>query len=78
MLAVLCLEDDTAKWVDADDECLMMRRVMYWCKPTAYPDITDGRESITLHIPMKNILNKEPLHKMMDILSKGEVFGNEL
>lgn len=78
LLAVLCLEDDPSQWVSTDDECLMMRRVMYWCKPTEYPEIENGSDSITLHIPLKNVLDKQTLHKMIDILSKGEVFGNEL
>lgn len=78
LLAVMCFEDDTSKWVNTNSECLMMRRVMYWCKPEAYREIPEGQENVTLHLPLTNVLNKESLHKMMDILSRGEVFGNVL
>lgn len=78
LVAVMVFEDDTSQWVRTDDESLTMRRVMYWCRPDVSREISDSQESVTLHLPLKNILNEESLHRMIDILSRDEVFRNEL
>lgn len=78
LLCILCLDEDTSKWVDCDGESLVLRKVMYWCKLETYKDIPEDQQNITLRIPLKNVFDKETLHKMIDILSKDEVFGNEL
>lgn len=78
LLALLYLDDDPSLWVDTNGDSLVMRRVMYWCKIDAGRELPDGQENVTLHLPLTNVLDKSSLHKMMDVLSRGEVFGNEL
>ena len=78
LFCILCLDEDTSRWVECDGESLHLRRIMYWCKPETYKEIPESQQSITLRIPLKNVFNKEALHKMIEILSRDEVFGNEL
>lgn len=51
ILALLCLDDDTTKWVETSAECLIMRRAMYWYKIEKEKVISDDQRTVTVRIP---------------------------
>ena len=71
LLFLLCLDEDTSKWVHADAESLVLRKVMYWCRLDSYDDIPPGQDSVTLRIPTSNVFDEATLHRMMDVFGKG-------
>ena len=78
ILAVLCLDQDTGRWVDVDGDHLGIRRVMYWCHPGSYPDLEDGQESLTIRIPCDNVLDAATLHRMVDAVCSNRRLSNHV
>lgn len=71
LLCLLCLDEDTSKWVHVDAESLVLRKVMYWCKLDSYDDIPSEQDSVTLRISTSNVFDEATLHWMIETLGMG-------
>jgi len=77
ILAVLILPSTVDKWVTVSTDKLIVTEKMYWYNVyTSNEEIKDSQKSITLKIPLTNIVNKESLTKMLDLTSSRELIEN--
>ncbi len=73
LLVVLDLPGDEVQWMTVTMEKLVLRRRAYWLSlQQGYDDVT-GQETVTVHIPNRNLLDVEILRKLMERSRAGEL-----
>ncbi|MDR3205741.1 MAG: DUF4365 domain-containing protein [Candidatus Methanoplasma sp.] len=77
-VGVLCLPQETSQWVSVTAKELIMKEVMYWYQIKKGPELEDGKEDITLNIPLTNILDGRALNKMMEMTAMKMEMGDEI
>lgn len=75
LLVVLELPQDESFWMMVTPEELILRRRAYWLSLQGgeYGKVSN-KQTITVHIPVGNVLNVETLHTLMERSRKGEIF----
>ena len=72
LLVVFELPRDKSRWMTVTAEELVLRRRAYWLSLQGHEEV-DGRETVTVHIPEKNVFNVDALQALMERSRKGEV-----
>ena len=75
---ILELSNNTSEWVSYNGSGLMLSKTMYWYNPSRGVMPKSNRNSITLSIPLKNVLNTSSLHEILHKISMGEIVENEI
>ena len=73
LLVVLDLPQDESRWMTVTPEELILRRRAYWLSRQGKGAVSN-RQTVTVHIPVGNLLNVESLKTLMGRSRKGEVF----
>lgn len=69
LLVVLFLPEDPAEWLVLSEEALVAKRCAYWASLHGAPD---GAESgCTVYLPRENVLDVQPLRRLMALFSLG-------
>ena len=72
LLVVLDLPKERAKWLNVTKEGLILRRRAYWLSIRDLPRISN-KNSITLSIPERNVLDVERLQDLMEESRTGKI-----
>ncbi len=73
LLVVLELPSDEAQWMTVTMEQLVLRRRAYWLNLQRHHEEITDQETVTVHIPERNILGVESLRELMDQSRTGEL-----
>ncbi|MYF36681.1 MAG: DUF4365 domain-containing protein [Synechococcus sp. SB0678_bin_12] len=75
LLVVLELPQDESRWMKVTPEELILRQRAYWLslQGEEHRDVSN-KATITVHIPVGNVLNVETLQTLMERSREGEVF----
>ncbi|MDE0647478.1 MAG: DUF4365 domain-containing protein [Cyanobacteria bacterium MAG IRC4_bin_6] len=75
LLVVLELPQDESRWMTVTPEELILRQQAYWLslQGEGHGDVSN-KTTITVHIPVGNVLNVETLQTLMERSREGEVF----
>ena len=66
LLVVLELPRDEARWLTVTAEKLVLRRRAYWLSLQRGHDEIPGQETVTVHIPERNVFDVEALRELME------------
>ncbi len=70
---ILALPKERKQWISVTEQELVLRRRAYWLSlQQNYSEITD-QETVTVHIPLQNVLNIKTLQDLMEKSRKGEL-----
>ncbi len=70
---ILALPKEREQWISLTEQELVLRRRAYWLSlQQSYNEIID-QETVTVHIPLQNVLNIETLQDLMEKSRKGEL-----
>ncbi len=73
LLVILALPKERKQWISVTEQELVLRRRAYWLSlQQNYSEITD-QETVTVHIPLQNMLNIKTLQDRMEKSRKGEL-----
>ncbi len=73
LLVILALPKERKQWISVTEQELVLRRRAYWLSlQQNYSEITD-QETVTIHIPLQNVLNIKTLQDLMEKSRKGEL-----
>jgi hypothetical protein len=70
-LGVLLLPDDPAIWLEQDEARLLTGSCMYWERAVALGTLGEGKQSKTVRLPRRNILNVAQLQEIMKTVGDG-------
>lgn len=73
LLVVLDLPQDESHWMTVTPEELILRRRAYWLSLQGKGKVSN-KATVTVHIPVGNLLNVESLQILMGRSRQGEVF----
>ncbi|MCY4331634.1 MAG: DUF4365 domain-containing protein [Cyanobacteria bacterium MAG CAR1_bin_15] len=73
LLVVLELPQEESRWMMVTPEELTLRRRAYWLSLRDCGEVSN-KTTVTVHIPVGNVLNVETLQTLMERSQKGEVF----
>ena len=73
LLVVLELPQEESRWMMVTPEELTLRRRAYWLSLQGEGKVPN-KATVTVHIPVGNLLNVEALQTLMERSRKGEVF----
>jgi Domain of unknown function (DUF4365) len=71
-LALLVLPRDPVQWLQSNDHELSLRQCMYWCSLEEEP-ANGNRQSTTVYVPRKNILDVNGLRTLMEAAANRRV-----
>ena len=69
LLFLFALPENPESWLQLTPQELILRKCCYWTSLAGAPPAIE--ESITIHIPEKNLFNVEQLRQILEMLSKG-------
>ena len=73
VLVVFELPQDESQWMTVTAEQLVLRRCAYWLSlQQGHADVT-GQETVTVHIPDRNLFDVQTLRTLMDRSRRGEM-----
>lgn len=73
LLVILALPKEREQWISLTEQELVLRRRAYWLSlQQSYNEIID-QETVTVHIPLQNVLNIKTLQDLMEKSRKGEL-----
>ena len=72
LLVVLELPQDESRWMMVTPEELILRRRAYWLNLQGKEEVSN-KTTVTVHIPVGNLLNVESLQTLMERSRKGEI-----
>lgn len=64
ILIIMLMPDDPDDWIEQTDEAFCARHGVYWTSILGAPD-SANTESVTVYVPMANMLDREQLDRMM-------------
>ena len=70
ILIVVLIPEELDNWLSQTDEELCMRHCAYWTSLRSRPTVPNS-SSVTVHIPLTNMFNKEELTDLMDEAERG-------
>lgn len=70
VLAVLCLPENEAEWLEISQNKLVLKKCCYWCQLKEGP--TENQSSKRIRIPLCNILSPESIKQILNKVEKGE------
>lgn len=73
LLVVLELPSDESRWMTVTHENLVLRRRAYWLSLQRDHEDVVNQETITVHIPERNLLNVEELCDLMERSRRGDI-----
>ena len=73
LLVVLDLPEDESQWMTVTTEELILRRRAYWMSLQQGHDELIGQQSVSVHIPERNLFNVEALHALMERSRSGNL-----
>jgi len=73
LLVVLELPQDESRWLMVTPEELILRRRAYWMSLQGQGEVSN-KETVTIHLPVGNVLNVKTLKTLMERSRKGEIF----
>lgn len=71
ILGVLVVPDLEVPWLDQDEERLLLRGRMYWQWASKLGEISEGKDSKTVHLPTSNLFDVEHLLGIMKHIGDG-------
>ena len=71
LLVIFELPTDKLLWLNHSEQELIMQKCAYWINLHGKPE-TDN-QTITVHIPIQNILSPDKLYELMVLASKEEL-----
>lgn len=75
LLVVLELPQEEARWMTVTPEELTLRRRAYWLSlQGGRHGAVSNKATVTVHVPVGNVLNVETLQTLMERSRKGEIF----
>ena len=75
LLVVLELPQEEARWMMVTPEELTLRRRAYWLSlQGGRHGAVSNKTTVTVHVPVGNVLNVETLQTLMERSRKGEIF----
>lgn len=72
LLVVLELPTDERRWMTVKSEKLVLRRRAYWLSLQQDHDEVVGQDTVTVHIPDRNVLDVEVLQDLMERSRMGD------
>ncbi len=69
ILLLLCLPEDTSKWVEQSEDHLIVRRCCYWARFSG--DSTPNSKTARIRISRKQLFTPETLMDLLDHVEKG-------
>ena len=73
LLVVLELPGDEARWMTVTAEELTLRRRAYWLSLQRNHDEIADRQTVTVHVPERNLFDVETLQELMERSRAGEL-----
>lgn len=74
MLVVLELPEDESRWMTVTAEELVLRRRSYWLSlQQRQEEEVERRQTVTVHIPERNVFDVGALRKLMELSRTGEI-----
>lgn len=73
ILAVLVVPTEIDGWLDHTEERLLTASTMYWIHGKDIAEIPDGQETITVHLPRRNIFTRDQLLAIMEDIGEGRL-----
>lgn len=70
ILILYLMPQENDDWLENDKHKLILRHGAWWCSLKGFPE-TDNKERKRIKIPIKNLLNKEALIRMMECVKEG-------
>ena len=64
ILIVMLMPDAPDDWIEQTNDALCIRHCVYWMSIRGEPD-SANKESVTVHVPMENVFDKDQLVRMM-------------
>jgi hypothetical protein len=77
LLVVVVLPENLDRWVECNEEKLILRKCAYWCNLSGRESTTNS-DSVTIEIPEANLLTPDSLRLLMHRISIEEDIGYEL
>ena len=73
LLIILELPKNREEWISITEQALVLRSRSYWLSLQKNHDEITDQETVTIHIPAKNVLNVETLQDLMEKSRTGEI-----
>ena len=73
LLVILELPKDEALWMSVTDQELVLRHRAYWLSLQQNYEEVNDRETVTIHIPMQNVLDVATLRDLMRKSRMGKI-----
>ena len=73
LLVLLELPKDEGQWMTVTGEELILRRRAYWLSLQRQADEPAGRETVTVRIPVGNVLDVDALRTLMERSRRGDI-----
>ncbi|MEV4246940.1 DUF4365 domain-containing protein [Streptosporangium canum] len=70
-LGVLCVPDESAAWLDQDEERLLVSSRMYWQSAAELGTVKDTQDTKTVRLPRSNLFDVEQLLGIMKTIGEG-------
>ena len=71
ILIVMLMPDAPDDWIEQTNDALCIRHCVYWMSIRGEPD-SANKESVTVHVPMANVFDKDQLVRMMQNAERRE------
>ena len=79
LLAVLVLPQDVSEWMSVSRHHMTIRECIFWCNISqCNRDVKNGQQSVSVRIPVNNVLDTETLYRLLDMTSRGEEIPYEI
>lgn len=78
ILAILTVSDNPDKWVQYEEDYILLENKVYWFNPKTMKDFDSVTDNVTIKIPVGNRLTINALGKMMDTIGRGGELGHVL
>lgn len=73
LLVVVELPKEESRWMTVTGEELVLRRRAYWLSLQRDHEETLGQESVTVHIPRRNLLDVETVRDLIERSRRGDI-----
>lgn len=74
LLVVLALPEDESRWMTVTPKCLVLRRCAFWMSlQKGYREVY-GQQTVTVHIPKRNLFDVTALKELMERSRKGAIW----
>lgn len=72
LLIVVCVPDDVNRWLDQNEERMILQRCGYFLSLRDSPALPPSQASVTVRIPRRQQFTVNELRRIMEMIGKGQ------